>query len=191
MQQRERRLARHPPVSIGGSRTHPFEQAQHGPDSRDGVQRGDERHFRRTGIGKANLGASGARGEEQTFGAVRRSIGAGRVRGESGGIGSFQSACPDETRSGAPAPRSMEVMLIPHFEIVNSSIRGKFTIYNDFNLFFRDFYLWQSRLEDGRAGCGGRMDEARRARLPPAPSTLGLCAAQATRHHARRRMPGR
>ena len=70
MQQGGRRLFRHPPVTVGHAGDRAFEQTQDRPDARFSVQRGDEVHLRRAGIGKADRDATVGQRPDQALGAV-------------------------------------------------------------------------------------------------------------------------
>jgi hypothetical protein len=54
MQQRHRRLVRHPAVAVGRPGAATFEETQNGSHSRDGIKGGNQRQFGGTGVGKTD-----------------------------------------------------------------------------------------------------------------------------------------
>ena len=58
VQQGHRRLVRHPAITIGRAGHYAFEQAENGTHPVLTIDRSDELHFRRAGIGKADLHAT-------------------------------------------------------------------------------------------------------------------------------------
>jgi hypothetical protein len=55
VQQRDRGPVEHARVPVGRARHHAFEQAKHATHVTDAVERGDKVHFRRAGVGKADV----------------------------------------------------------------------------------------------------------------------------------------
>jgi hypothetical protein len=88
VEQRQRRPAGHARVAVGRARADALEQAQHGPDSRHRVERGDELNLGRAGVREADLDTGLDRRLNQTFGTVHPALpGRGASAGaESGAI---------------------------------------------------------------------------------------------------------
>ena len=74
VQQRHRRTARHPRMSVRGARCHALEKAQHGMDARLMVQRRHKVHFRRAGICKTGRHTMIGEGRDEGFGASHRAF---------------------------------------------------------------------------------------------------------------------
>jgi hypothetical protein len=72
MQQRRRRLFRHPCIAVGGTRHHAFEQAKHAMHAGNPVERGNEVHLRRARIGKAGRHAAVQQRMHQALSAIHR-----------------------------------------------------------------------------------------------------------------------
>ena len=70
MQQGARRPARHSAISVGRAGSDVLLQNQHRPHAGDIVERGDEVHFRRAGIGETDINAIGDERTQQTFSTV-------------------------------------------------------------------------------------------------------------------------
>ena len=70
MQQGARRPARHAAISVGRAGSDVLLQNQHRPHAGDIVERGDEVHFRRAGIGETDINAIGDERTQQTFSTV-------------------------------------------------------------------------------------------------------------------------
>ncbi len=85
MEQGGRRLARHPRIAVGRAGHHALEQAQHAAHAGDAVERGDEMHLRRAGIGEARVDAAGEQGGDEGFGAVHAQC--SRLKGRSDRVG--------------------------------------------------------------------------------------------------------
>ena len=67
MQQGRGRLVRHAVVAVGRAGAHAFEQAEHAAHALDAIERADEMHLRRAGIGEADLDAALHQGPNQTL----------------------------------------------------------------------------------------------------------------------------
>ncbi len=80
MEQGGRRLARHARIAVGGTGNHALEQAEHAAHAGNAVERGDEMHLRRAGIGKAGVDAAGQQGGDEGFGAVHAQCSGSRER---------------------------------------------------------------------------------------------------------------
>ena len=65
VQQRRGRLAGHARVAIGGAGHHALEQAEHAAHPGDRVERRDEMHLRRAGVGEADIDAPAGQGMDQ------------------------------------------------------------------------------------------------------------------------------
>jgi len=72
MQQRRGRSAGHAEEAIGRSGHHRLMQTQHAPHALDLVERGDEMHLRRAGIGKTDIDAFGDQRTNKTLGTIHR-----------------------------------------------------------------------------------------------------------------------
>ena len=72
MQQRRRGFLRHARVAVGRAGRHALEQREHAAHALDAVERRDEMHFRRAGIGEADIDAAADQRPHQTFSAVHR-----------------------------------------------------------------------------------------------------------------------
>ena len=70
VQQRRRGPIRHPRVAVGGAGGDALEQAEHRTHLRHGVERGDEMHLRRAGVGEARRDAAVDERADQCLGAV-------------------------------------------------------------------------------------------------------------------------
>ncbi len=70
VQQRRRRLFRHPGVAVGGAGHHAFEQSQHAAHTGLAVERGHEMHFGSARIGKAGVDTAGQQGVAEGVRAV-------------------------------------------------------------------------------------------------------------------------
>ncbi len=70
VQQGAGRLLRHAAIAVGHAGDGAFEQAEHGTDTIDPVERRDEMHLRGAGIGEANLDARRHQAAHQAFRAV-------------------------------------------------------------------------------------------------------------------------
>ena len=70
VQQRRGGLAGHPRVAVGGAGHHAFEQAEHAVHAGNAVERGDEMHLRRAGVGETGVDAAFQQRMHQAFGAV-------------------------------------------------------------------------------------------------------------------------
>ena len=70
MQQRRGGLAGHTGVTIGGAGHHALEQAEHAAHAGDAVERRDEMHLGRAGIGEAGIDTAVQQRVHQTFGAI-------------------------------------------------------------------------------------------------------------------------
>jgi len=69
VQQRHGRTAGDPRMAVGCARGDAFEQAEHRMDARLMVERGDEVHFGRAGIGEAGGDAMVGKGRDERFSA--------------------------------------------------------------------------------------------------------------------------
>ena len=58
MEERQRRPSAHAGIAVGGPAANPFEEPEHGADRRNSVERLHQSHFRRAGVGEADLEAS-------------------------------------------------------------------------------------------------------------------------------------
>jgi hypothetical protein len=74
MEQGAGRLVEHAGVAVGRSRHDAFEQAEDAAHAVDLVQRGDEMHFRRAGIGETDVDLVLDQRPDQTFRTVHRSL---------------------------------------------------------------------------------------------------------------------
>jgi len=71
MQQSYRRFVGHARITIGGAGHDPFKQAKHRADSRLAVDRGDQLHFRRAGVGKTGIDAAGGQRRDKGLSPVK------------------------------------------------------------------------------------------------------------------------
>src|SRR6185503_12026685 len=67
MQQGRGRLVLHAVVAVGRARADALEQAEHAAHALDAIERADEMHLRRAGIGEADLDAALHQGPNQTL----------------------------------------------------------------------------------------------------------------------------
>ena len=70
MQQGRRRPLAHPVVTVGGAGDDALEQAEHAAHPVHAIQRRDEMHFRRAGVGEAHIDPAANQGAHQAFRAV-------------------------------------------------------------------------------------------------------------------------
>jgi hypothetical protein len=70
MQQRGRRALRHAAVAVGGAGHHALEEPEDRPHLGHVVERGDEMHLRRPGVGEADVDAAADQGPDECLGAV-------------------------------------------------------------------------------------------------------------------------
>ena len=70
MQQRRGRLVGHAVVAVGRPAAHAFEQAEHAAHALDAIERADEMHLGRAGIGEADIDAALHQGPNQTLRSV-------------------------------------------------------------------------------------------------------------------------
>jgi|SRR5690349_15895205 len=68
----DRRLLRHPPVAVGRTGRAPLEQAEYTMYARHAIERGDDVHLARAGIGEADIAAGREQRADQGF--QRRSM---------------------------------------------------------------------------------------------------------------------
>ena len=77
VQQRGRGLVGHPPVAVGRARGDAFEQREHAAHLGHRVQRRDEVHLRRAGVGEAHVDTRVDQRAQQSLGAVQSKIAPG------------------------------------------------------------------------------------------------------------------
>ena len=70
MEQRRGGLAGHARVAVGAAGHHDFGHAEDAAHALDLVERGDEMHFRRAGIGETGINAAGEQRAHKAFGAI-------------------------------------------------------------------------------------------------------------------------
>ena len=80
MQQRRGGLVGHAGIAVGGAGHRALGEAEHAAHALDAVERRDEMHLRRAGIGEADVDAGSDERAHQGFGAVHRGCSCGRLR---------------------------------------------------------------------------------------------------------------
>ena len=74
MEQRRGGLAGHARIAVGAAGHHGLGHAEDAAHALDLVERGDEMHLRRAGIGETGIDAAGEQRAHKAFGTIHRSI---------------------------------------------------------------------------------------------------------------------
>ena len=102
MQERGRQLAAHPGVAIGSPGGPAFEQAEDAAHVEMRVERRDEAHLRRAGIGEAHLDARGEHRFHQDFCTIHGLLSRVRRRRRRGALDVSAGRCDSHSRSRSP-----------------------------------------------------------------------------------------